>query len=96
MTTDEQLKSAKDAIAHTLNAICDDPQKFYLMGGRFSGSFSKLAEAHAALNGLDIEEVYNKFKPRDVMAYDRYCDEREDNERLLNHCRENGITVPEE
>ena len=89
----DQLRISKDAVSHTLRAICDDVQKFWLMGGRFSGSFSKLAEAHAALHGLDVETVYQNFKPHDMLAYETYCDEREYNEKLLTHCREKGIKV---
>jgi len=92
MNTTEQLNLAQEAISHTLRAICNDPQKFYLMGGRFNGSFEKLATAHAACHGLDIESVFQNFQPHRE-NYERYCDEREANERLLTHCRENGITA---
>ena len=96
MLAKDQLVIASGAIAHTLGAICSDPRKFYLMGGRFNGSFERLTEAYAKLNGLDEETVFEKFEPHDPAAYDRYCAQREADERLLTYCRENGITMPKD
>lgn len=90
----DALKLAKDAISHALNAICDDPRKFYLVGWG-TGTYAKLTEALAALHGLDVETVRENFVP-DKEPYDRYCQRIEAEEKLLTHCRENHITVPRE
>lgn len=92
MQDSELITKAKDTVRHVLNAICLDEAKHYLMGGRFNGSFAKLAETHAVLNGLEVEKVFEQFQPN-AERYEKYLEEREANERLLTHCRENGITA---
>lgn len=92
MKPEEILELAKDAISHTLRAICADPAKYYLMGGRFNGSYQKLITAHGALHQVDVEKLFAGFQPNEE-HYNRWLDEREANERLLTHCRESGITV---
>lgn len=90
---DDQFKLLKAAVAHVLNALADDPRKFWLMGD-MTGSYEKLTAAAAAVWGIPQEQVQNDFRPRsDVWA--RYLKEKEAEERLLTHCRENGITAPE-
>lgn len=84
------LGLCRAAIAHTLNAIASDPAKYYLIGGKFSGTGSKLAQAYAALTGWPVEKVYTDFAPREE-EYERWNDEREANQRLLEYCREHGI-----
>ena len=67
-----KIKKAKDAIHHTLTAICDDPRKFYLMGYG-TGSYDKLTDAHATLWEVDVEKVRKQAKPRNEEAYRAYC-----------------------
>lgn len=88
----DALALAKAAISHVLNAICDDPRKFYLMGWG-TGSYAKLTEAHAALHGLPLEEIRKNFVP-DEAPYKRYCERIQEEDRLLTHCHENGIEAP--
>ena len=76
------LQVAKEAIAHVLNAICDDPQKFYLLGWG-TGSYEKLTAAQALLHGLDVKKIREDFGP-DKERYDNYCARREEEEQLRN------------
>ena len=76
------LQVAKEAIAHVLNAICDDPQKFYLMG-HGTGSYTKLTAAHAVLQGMTEKQVREDFVP-DQERYDSYCARREEEEQIRN------------
>jgi hypothetical protein len=87
--TANELKLAKAAIAHVLNAIADDPRKYWLMGNG-TESYAKLTEAAAAIWKLPVEKVCADFQPKEK-AYKLYCAEREENERLLRHCQENKI-----
>jgi len=89
---EESLRLAKEATRHLLNAICDDPRKYWLMGVG-TESWVKLTAAHAALWELDVAEVRKNFQP-DKKHYQQYCEEREAHQKLLTHCRENGIRVP--
>jgi hypothetical protein len=87
--SDEQFKLAKAAIHHVLNAIADDPRKYWLMGNG-TGSWEKLTTAAAAIWNKPVEKIRSDFQPRKA-EYERYCAELEASEKLLRHCRENGI-----
>jgi hypothetical protein len=89
---EEQHKLAKAAIKHVLNAIADDPRKYWLMG-EGTESFAQLTAAAAAIWGVPVEKVRKDFSPGRE-KWDRYCTEREAQDKLLTHCREKGITVP--
>ena len=89
-TEAEQLKLAKGAISHVLNAIADDPRKFWLMGD-LTGSYEMLIAAAHAIWGMPVEKLKADFRPRKD-EWEHYCAEREEAERLLTYCRENGIT----
>lgn len=91
-TEAEQLTLAKDAVHHVLNAIADDPRKYWLMGNG-TESYAKLTAAAAALWDRPLANVRENFQPLKE-PYDRWCAEREAHERLLTYCRENGITAP--
>ena len=91
MTDAEKIKLAKAATHHALNAICDDPRKFWLIGGP-TGTWEKLTEAHAALFEIDVENVRAEFLARKEQ-YEAYCDEKEENDELLEYCRDHGITL---
>jgi hypothetical protein len=82
---------AKSAIHHVLNAICDDPRKFWLMG-HGTGSYEKLTAAAAAIWDKPVEKVREDYQPNKEQ-YRVYCDRIKEEERLLDHCRDNGITV---
>lgn len=73
MSDVEKLKLAMAATRHALNAICDDPRKFYLVGNG-SGTWETLTAAHAALFGVNVEEVRKNFVP-DRDKYERYCEQ---------------------
>jgi len=90
--TPEQL--AKEAIRHVLNAIAEDPAKYYLLGFG-TGSWDKLTKAHAALFDWEVEETRRQFQPRKD-RYERFRLEREQNHRILEFCREKGISVGED
>lgn len=89
----DELKLAKAAISHVLNAIADDPRKYWLMGNG-TGSYAKLTEAAAVLWKTPVEKIRADFRPNKV-EYTRYCDELEANEKLLRYCRDRKISVPE-
>lgn len=89
VTESEQLKLAKAAIHHVLNAIADDPRKYWLMGYG-TGSWEKLTVAAAAIWNQPVDKIRADFRPNKV-EYTRYCAEVEDNERLLSYCRENNV-----
>lgn len=90
-TAEEQLKLCKSAIHRVLNAIADDPRKYWLMGNG-TESWAQLTTAAAALWNEPVEKIRADFQPP-PNAYDRFCKEQEQNERLLTHCREKGITA---
>ena len=85
-----QLKLAKAAIHHTLNAIADDPRKFWLIGP-LTGSYEKLTEAAAAIWEKPLEKIQADFQPEPA-KWKRYCEQKEADEKLLEFCREHGIT----
>lgn len=87
--TPETIAAAKSAIAHVLNAIADDPAKFWLMGAG-TQSYALLTDAHAALTGTPEGEVRQRFRP-EPRRYEAYCKEREERDRLVRHCRDHGI-----
>lgn len=86
---DDQLKLAKAAISHVINAIADDPRKYWLMGNG-TESWNKLTLAAAAILNTPVERIRADFQPPKD-KYDRYCNEIEANEKLLRFCRDNGI-----
>lgn len=86
---DVQLHLAKAAVKHVLNALADDPRKFWLMGD-MTGSYEKLIEAAAAIWNMPAEKLKADFRPRKD-EWERYCEQREADEKLLTHCREYGI-----
>jgi hypothetical protein len=86
---DERSKLAKAAISHVLNAIADDPRKFWLMGD-MTGSQEKLTAAAAALWNMPQEKIKADFRPRKD-KWEQYCEEHEANEKLLRYCRDHGI-----
>lgn len=85
------IKAAKDAIHHVLNAIADDPRKFWLMGD-MTGSYEKLTAAAALLWNHPVDQIKKDSRPNEA-AWKRYCEEQEENARLLRHCRDRGITA---
>lgn len=87
---DVQLHLAKAAVKHVLNALADDPRKFWLMGD-MTGSYEKLIEAAAAIWNMPAEKLKADFRPRKD-EWERYLGRREDEERLLRYCEDNGIT----
>jgi len=89
--TEEQAGLAKDAIRHVLNAIANDPRKFWLMGD-MTGSYEKLTAAAAALWGCTQDEVKADFRPK-RQEWDRYCAQKDEDDRLLMYCRERGIVA---
>lgn len=94
-TSQEQLRKSQNTILHVLHAICEDPAKYYLMGGRYSGSFSRLIETYAALTGGNVEKLYAAFKPHEE-RYNAYLQQREEEQGLLDHCRDKGIRAASE
>jgi len=86
----EKLKLCKAAISHIINAIVDDPRKYWLLGNG-TGSWEKLTTAAAALWNQPAAKIRADFKPR-TEEYHRYCAQRDQDEKLLEYCRENGIT----
>ena len=87
----EQLKLAKSAIIHVLTAIKDDPRKYWLLGNG-TGSWEKLTMAAAVLWAHPVEKIRADFQPRKE-EYQRYCEQRDKDEKLLEYCRENGIKM---
>lgn len=81
---------AKAAVKHVLNAIADDPRKFWLMGD-MTGSYEKLIAAASAIWNEPVEKLKADFRPRKE-EWERYLARREDEERLLRYCEDNGIT----
>jgi hypothetical protein len=88
----EQHKIAKLAIHHVLNAIADDPRKYYLMGNG-TESYAQLTAAAAIMWDIPVENVRKQFAPPPD-KWNRYVAQQEADEKLLRHCREKGITVP--
>lgn len=88
----EELKLAKAAISHVLNALADDPRKYWLMGNG-TESYAKLTTAAAVLWKTPVEKIRKDFQPEKA-KHERYCEEVEANERLLRYCRDRNITVP--
>jgi hypothetical protein len=86
---DLALAKAKGAIAHALNAICDDPKKYWLLGSG-TETWERLTEAHALLWAINVEQVRKEFQP-DPGRYKHYEEERERDRRLLDYCRDNHI-----
>lgn len=70
-TQAEQLQLAKAAIQHVLNAIADDPRKYWLMG-ELTGSWEKLTTAAAAIWNKPIDEIKESFRP-EKDKYQLYC-----------------------
>lgn len=89
ITNDKRSRLAKAAISHVLNAIADDPRKFWLMGD-MTGSQEKLTAAAAALWNEPQEKIKANFRPRKD-KWEHYLEEREADEKLLQYCRERGI-----
>lgn len=92
--TENQLALAKSAIHHVLNALCDDPAKYWLMGNG-TGSWEKLTTAAAAIYGRTKEEIAARFTP-EKHRFDAYCQQHEADLELLRYCQDNGIKVPKE
>ena len=88
--TPEGAQTAKEAIMHVLNAIADDPRKYWLMG-RLTGSYEKLTRAAAEILGKPIKEVQSHFQP-EVEEYEKYIAKREEEAQILDFCNENGLT----
>lgn len=88
MSDTEKLALAKDAVAHVLNAIADDPRKYYLLGPA-TGSFDKLTKAAAALFDEPLDEVRRNFRC-ERERYERYLNERLEDERLIEIGRQHG------
>jgi len=91
---EEQLKLAKAAISHALDAIAYDPRKYWLLGNG-TGTWEKLTTAAAALWNVPVETIRKDFRP-DAEKYSDYCERLKADERLLDYCREKGITIPED
>ena len=89
----EQFHLAKTAVAHALRAIAHDPRKYWLMGNG-TESWERLTAAAAAIWNHPVEKIRADFQPRPD-EYEDYVKSLEADQRLLRHCRENGITVPE-
>lgn len=88
--TTEQSQACKDAVLHVLRVICDDPRKFYLMGD-MTGAYEKLTLAAALVWGEPVDDIRKNFRP-ESREWERYCEERKTQERLLRYCQDNGIT----
>ena len=88
--TAEAAKSAKDAVRHVLNAIADDPRKYWLMGP-MSGSYEKLTKAASEIWSQPVEKIQSDFQPRKEQ-WEAYLAEKEEQEKILEFCQENGIT----
>ncbi len=78
-----QLELARAAVTHVLNAICDDPEKFWLLGTG-TESYKKLTAAHASFYGHDVDDIRRDWVP-DEDKYDTYLKKRERIERLIQH-----------
>ena len=87
-----QYELAKSAVHHVLNAIADDPRKFWLMGNG-TGSWEKLTIAAAAIWNRPVEEIRKEYQPREDQ-YRNYCALKENEERLVTYCRDNDVTIP--
>jgi hypothetical protein len=90
----DKIVKAQVAIGHALAAVAYDPAKYWLLGVGTETWF-KLTECYAILYGLKPEQVRARFTP-DEKRYRQYCDEREENERLLSYCRDHKITGRDE
>jgi vacuolar-type H+-ATPase catalytic subunit A/Vma1 len=89
-TTEKQLHLAKGAIFLVLNAIADDPRKYYLMGA-YTGSYEKLTEAAAAIWDKPVDEIKKRFQPQADVA-ERFEQEKEETDAIIEFCQEHGIT----
>ncbi len=90
LSQEAKFELAKAAVCHVLNAIAEDPRKFWLMGD-FTGSYDKLTAAAAAIWEMPVEEVRQSYRPADH-EWRGYLEEKEAVERLVEYCRDNGIT----
>jgi len=86
----EKLALCKAAISHVICAIADSPRKYWLMGNG-TGSWEKLTTAAAALWDKPVDKIRADFQPLEH-EYRRYCEQLKNDEKLLEYCRENGIT----
>lgn len=82
-------EACKAAVLHTLDALRNDPRKFWLMGDG-TETFEKLTTAAALIYGKPQDEVKAAFRPR-VDEWKRYCAALNEDRKLLTHCRERGI-----
>lgn len=85
-------KLAKAAIYHVLNALANDPRKFWLMGD-LTGSYEKLTLAHAAICRVKVSKIRETFRP-DKEKWERYVEEKEHDDKLLSDVKEKrDVTV---
>lgn len=90
--TATMLAACQQAINHVLNAIAEDPRKFWLMGD-MTGSYEKLTFAASLLWERDQDVIKGEFRPEEK-KWERYCAEKDQQDRLLTHCRDHDITAP--
>jgi hypothetical protein len=91
--SDEMAKmvaTAKKTVHHVLNAICDEPSKYWLMGPG-TESYRLLTETVATLFGRDLDAVCKEYVPEEKRL-NRFHMEREQNEEILDFCRNREIT----
>lgn len=88
---DETLALLKVAVRHVLQAISDDPAKYWLLG-EGTGSWEKLTRAAAAAFGEPLDKVQQTFRPPE-RARRAYLEQKRRDELLLQYCRENGISA---
>ncbi len=76
-----ELEKSRAAITHVLTRIRDVPELYWHMGAMTEAE-RLLFAAYSAQHGIPVAEVKKRFAPEQV-AYNRWCDEREDAERLV-------------
>ena len=87
------LIAARALTRHALRAICDDPEKYWLLGNG-TGTWHRLTVAHAVLYGQSVGKVEDDWVPDD-RRYAAYMAERKSTQWMVDYCKDRGITPPE-
>jgi hypothetical protein len=92
MSDAQKRTKSEKAVVHVLRALVDDPRKFDLLG-HGTESWNLLSQAFAEVMDLDPAEV--KGWGPEGGRWERYLEERERNQRVIDQAEEYGIPSSE-
>ncbi len=81
-----ELEKSRAAVAHVLAKIRDVPELYWHLGAMTEAE-RLLFAAYSSQHGISLAEAKKRFAPEPA-AYNRWCDEREDADRLIAIGRE--------